>query len=61
MWDDDMINKPCAQLRLFGFCLHGIGGVIGERWRERVTVCLFACVCSFMWEPHGRVNVRFWS
>lgn len=48
MWDDGMINKLCAQLPLFGFCLHGTGSVIGKRCRERVTMRLFVFVHSCM-------------
>lgn len=43
MRDDDMINKPRARLSLFGFRLRGIGSVIGETRREKVTMCLFVC------------------
>lgn len=41
VWGDDMINKPVAQLALFGFALCGIGRVIGEICR--VTKCLYVC------------------
>lgn len=45
MQDDAKINKPCAQLPLFAFGLHGPGDVIGEMQRREGDVSLFRCDC----------------
>lgn len=45
MQDDAKINKPCAQLPLFAFGLHGPGDVIGEMRGRGGDASLFRCDC----------------
>lgn len=49
MWDDDMINKPCAQLPLFGF-LPPWNWQCNWREMERKGYCVFVCMylCVFI-------------